>query len=477
MPSGPERPARGRSIALRLTLFYALFFGVATATGGFLLYHLVRTHILAEIDQDLLRQRAEIVGLLAGQEAGALRSEFAASAAGSGHDDIFVRLVDAAGRAELASDMDAWRVDLPRPPAAGMSEGETRFDTIALPDARRLARILTTPAGPGRYLQVGLSLGDSMLFLGHFEHYGLLILGCMLSLGTLAGWALARQAMAGVESVTRAAGRIAGGHFSDRVAVPGHGSEIDRLAETFNRMAAHVQTVMAEMRQVNDHIAHDLRSPLTRIRGLAESAAVQAPPGSEAAELAGSIVEECDRLGRIINTMLEIAEAEAGVQRLALEPVDTGELVRRAVELFEGVAEERRVALACRLAAVPPLRGDRRRLQHALANLVDNALKYTPAGGHVTVTLAAHGERVEIAVRDDGPGIAPEDRPHLFERFYRGDRSRHLPGNGLGLSLARAVARAHGGDIRLESGVGAGSEFVLSLPSAGPARGASLTKP
>lgn len=465
MSSVPERGSRRHSIALRLTLFYALFFGVVTCGGGMLLYHLVRAHLLDEIDQDLLRQREEVVNILSSGDPGALRAEFAASSAGSGRDDYFVRLVDARGRVELASDMRAWRVALPGPPMDGMASAGRAFVTVELPDARRQARILTTSIGPGRYLQVGLSLGDSMAFLRHFEHYGLLILFFMLSLGTLAGWALARKAMAGVEAVTRAADRIADGHFSDRVAVIGQGSEIDRLVGTFNRMADHVQNVMAEMRQVNDHIAHDLRGPLTRIRGMAESAAVQAAPGGEAAELAGSVVEECDRLNQLINTMLEIAEAEAGVQRLSLTEMSAAELIERAMELFGGVAEEKEVALGHDATRPVSLRGDRRRLQRALANLIDNALKYTPAGGTVKVFLAQVGDKVEIAVRDSGPGIPPEEQPFLFDRFYRGDRSRHLPGNGLGLSLARAVAHAHGGDIRVESSPGAGSVFTLVLPA------------
>jgi signal transduction histidine kinase len=337
---------------------------------------------------------------------------------------------------------------------------------VEIPDARRQARVLTSAIAPGRYLQVGLSLADSMAFLHHFQHYGVIILGSMLSLGALAGWALARKAMAGVEAVTRAADRIADGHFSDRVQVAEQGSEIDHLVRTFNRMAEHVQTVMAEMRQVNDHIAHDLRSPLTRMRGLAEGAAIQAAPGSDNAELAGSIVEECDRLNQIINTMLEIAETEAGLQRPKLVEVDPAALVALAVELFEGVAKDRNISLTYAAALVEPLRADRRRLQRALANLIDNALKYTPAGGRVEVLLSGNAERVEIAVRDSGPGIPPQELPHLFERFYRGDRSRHLPGNGLGLSLARAVAHAHGGEIRVESSPGTGCTFTLSLPAA-----------
>ncbi len=462
MSSAPEGAARRRSIAVRLTLFYALFFGVVTSGGGLLLYHLVRTHIIDEIDQDLMRQREEVVQMLAANDPHTLQAEFSASTNNADRRDYFVRLLDARGRQLMASDMEAWQAPLPLP-SPDMSHGEPRFATVTLTDARKRARILTVAVDPGRYLQIGLSLADSMAFLRHFRHYGLLILFFMLSLGTLAGWALARKAMAGVESVTRAAERIADGHFSDRVAAAEHGREIDHLVRTFNRMAAHVQTVMAEMRQVNDHIAHDLRSPLTRIRGLAESAAIQAPPGSEGADLAGSIVEECDRLGQLINTMLEIAEAEAGVQRLSLADLDAEELVAGVVALFEGVAEDRHITLS-RDTRPARLRGDRRRLQRALANLLDNAIKYTPEGGNVAVRLVASPDGVEIAVQDTGPGIPAEEQPRVFERFYRGDRSRHHPGNGLGLSLARATAHAHGGDIRLASEPGRGSTFSLWLP-------------
>jgi signal transduction histidine kinase len=232
---------------------------------------------------------------------------------------------------------------------------------------------------------------------------------------------------------------------------------------TFNRMAERVQTVMQEMRQVNDNIAHDLRSPLTRIRGLAESAVMDRTLCGEGAELAGSIVEECDRLMQLINTLLDIAETEAGVRGLHLEDVDLPELAAQAVELFAGVAEDKGVALDSVASGRPVARGDRRKLQRALANLVDNAIKYTPTGGRVMVRVRALGTMAEVAVSDTGPGIPADDLPHLFERFYRGDRARNLPGNGLGLALALAVARAHGGDIDLRSSPD-GSTFTVRLP-------------
>lgn len=168
---------------------------------------------------------------------------------------------------------------------------------------------------------------------------------------------------------------------------------------------------------------------------------------------------------QLINTLLDIAETEAGVRGLRLEDVDLGELAAQAVELFAGVAEDKGVRLTSTPSGRLVAKGDRRRLQRALANLVDNAIKYTPAGGLVTVRIGIKGAMAELAVADTGPGIPAEDLPRLFDRFYRGDRARNLPGSGLGLALALAVARAHGGDIEARTGAG-GSTFTLRLPVA-----------
>jgi signal transduction histidine kinase len=451
-----------RSVALKLALFYALFFGLASGGSGALLYHLVRGHVIGEIDQDMGRQAAELTRTLADEGLDALGRDITATVEAGGKDDYFIRLLDAAGGVVLTSDTSGWP-QLPAYRPEVSPSARSALGMLELPDARGRARVLTVPLGEDRYLQLGASLADSDAFLSHVEHYGLIVLATLLTLGSLVGWGLAREAMAGVESVTRAAERIADGHFSDRVDAAGHGREIDDLVITFNRMAERVQSVMQEMRQVNDNIAHDLRSPLTRIRGLAEAAVMDRTLCGEGAEMAGSIVEECDRLMQLINTLLDIAETEAGVRVLRLEDVDLAQLAAQAVELFAGVAEDKGVALASAASGSPVARGDRRRLQRALSNLVDNAIKYTPPGGRVGVSVSSAGTQAAVAVSDTGPGIAAADLPRLFERFYRGDRARNLPGNGLGLALALAVAHAHGGDIDVRTGAD-GSTFTLRLP-------------
>ncbi|HEX8979112.1 MAG TPA: ATP-binding protein [Parasulfuritortus sp.] len=467
MSSTARRPLLSRSIALRLTLFYVLFFALATLAGGMLLYHLVERHVLSELDGDIARQKDEFVRVIRYGDLAEVGDAFAAYEKASGKDDCFARLIDRQGRVLLATNMTDWP-DMPLPGAqwSRLPGRQSDFATVPLPDYRQKARLLSVAVPNVGYLQLGVSLEESEILFDHFSRFGMVILAVMLMLGTPIGWLLARKAMSGVEVVARTASSVADGHFSDRVEVSGYGQEIDDLVVSFNRMVERVQAVMGEMRQVNDNIAHDLRSPLTRIRGLAEQAAVNGGQTADAAEVAGNIVEECDRLMQMINTMLDISEAETGVGRLHREPVDLPVLLDQAVELFAGVAEDKGVTLSAEHGAeAGVMAGDRRKLQRAIANLVDNAIKYTPAGGRVRLGLHREPGHIRVEVSDTGIGIEARDLPRIFERFYRCDESRHQAGNGLGLSLAQAIARSHGGGISVDSSPGRGSVFTLILPA------------
>lgn len=459
-PSGPTY-----SVAARLTLFFVLFFGVVTLAGGVALYQLVNQHVSRELDEDIARDMGEFVRVAGHGRLSSLKEAFASYEKASGKDDCFARLIDPNGNVVVSTHMDSWPY-MPLPGEAGPVTNTPKFATVDLDDNRLKARLLSASVPSLGYLQMGVSLEKSESLLAHFRRYGIAVLALILVLGAPAGWWLARRAMAGVEVVTRTARSVADGNFSDRVDVTGYGQEIDGLVRSFNLMVERVQAVMAEMRQVNDNIAHDLRSPLTRIRGLAEHAALNFDGQPEGAELAGTIVEECDRLMQMINTMLDISEAETGVGRLQLEVVDLNDLVAQAVELFAGVAEDHGVQLAFERIPEPlNIRGDRRKLQRALTNLVDNAIKYTPRGGSVRIGARRDGERTEVVVSDTGVGIPAKDLPKIFDRFYRADESRHQTGNGLGLSLAQAVAKAHGGGISVSSQPGVGSVFTLILPN------------
>ncbi len=468
MSSVIERLKPGRSLAFKLTIFYALFFGLLATVGGILLLQLVRVHVLSELDDDIARQKDVFVRMvMQGAESIVLADELRGFEASCGKTDCFARLVDSQGVVQSSTDLSLWPdIPLPGPLLLNHPSTLSLFSTINLPDDRRKARLLSVSIPSHGYFQLGVSLAASETLFANLRNYGLLILATMLTLGLAIGWWLARKAMKGVEAVTRASRNVATGRFSERVTVSGHGREIDALVCAFNLMAERVQAVMGEMRQVNDNIGHDLRSPLTRIRGLAESAAIDSDAGIDGPALAGDIVEECDRLMQMINTMLDISEAETGLRQKAFETIDVNELAGQAVDLFASVAEDKGIALAFDdSAGAAYIEGDRRKLQRLLANLIDNAIKYTPPGGWVRVGLHHEPGRICIEVIDTGIGIEPENLAHIFERFYRCDQSRHQTGNGLGLSLAQAIARAHGGGIAVNSKPGGGSVFSLILPT------------
>jgi len=230
-------------------------------------------------------------------------------------------------------------------------------------------------------------------------------------------------------------------------------------------MLDRIAGLVASIREMSDNIAHDLKSPVTRIRGLAEITLVQGGDRQAFESMAASTIEESDRLLDMINTMLVISRADAGEGGFRFEQVDVSTLVAGACDLFAPVAEDKGIHLECSVPERVQVMADIGMLQRCLANLVDNALKYTPARGRVWIEVDDDlSDRVEIHVHDTGEGIKAADCERIFERFYRVDPSRSEAGAGLGLCLARAIARGHGGDVTVTSVLNGGSCFSMTLP-------------
>jgi len=328
---------------------------------------------------------------------------------------------------------------------------------------------------PGGFrLLIGHDLGDRAR-IGKVMVRSLAIsLVFFAALGAVGALFVARRVLKRIDDMNTSAQGIMAGDLSRRLPVSGSGDELDRLAEGLNEMLGRISVLMAGLQEVSDNIAHDLRTPLTRLRNHAEAALAFGGDAASYRQALEKTIEESDQLIRVFNALLLIARAEAGGDLGPLEPLDISEAARSVAELYEPIAEEKGVALTVRAEDGLKVRGNRELIGQAIANLVDNALKYGAqesvgdAAAKPGVAIAARraGESVVLTVADRGPGIAPQDRGRVLDRFVRLEGSRSRPGSGLGLSLAAAVARMHGGTVELEDNH-PGLRVRLTLPAAG----------
>jgi signal transduction histidine kinase len=341
---------------------------------------------------------------------------------------------------------------------------------------RAMARIFALPGGFHLLVGHDLEEGDSLRhILGHALLTSLLWL---VGIGTLGGLWVARRVLNRVEAINANARTIVAGDLTGRLPVAGTGDELDRLVQNLNAMLDRIGELMAGLKQVSDNIAHDLKTPLTRLRGRAEQALQFGKTSEDYRGALEKVIEESDRLIQIFDALLNIARAEAGSGREGMIDFDAGLVTRDVGELYEPAAEERGFALNVDAEPNLIIHGSRELIGQAIANLVDNALKYgggdglketkeaKEAGAERSVLLSAHrnGASVEISVGDRGEGIAEADRARVLGRFVRLENSRTRPGSGLGLSLAAAVARLHNGALRIEDNA-PGLRVVISLPA------------
>ena len=356
---------------------------------------------------------------------------------------------------------------------AGGAGGVFRYTAGAKdPETARLGVAIPVDLGSGLRLIVGRDIEDQRRFADEMGTLYFLGLGFLSLTGLLAGFLISRFALRRIEAINVATRSIMDGDLTRRIPVSGTGDEFDVLATNFNAMLDRIEALMNGLREVSDNIAHDLKTPLTRLRNSAE-AALMDPRGPQAyRDGLEHTIENADGLIKTFNALLLVARLEAGVLEENAERFDVGRLVRDVAELYEPVADERGLRIALDVADGIDIAANRQLVSQAVANLIDNAIKYSikaadagarAAPSSIAIGLRARGDAIEIAVADQGPGIAAADRERVLKRFVRLDESRTQPGTGLGLSLVQAVARLHGGRVRLEDN-SPGLRVVLTLP-------------
>lgn len=454
------------TLAFRLTLWYAGIFSLSSFVAFLLFYFLISSVVRGRIDQDLLNEMSEYSSLLSLRGIDTLKTALVIEAESEGVDKVFFRVLAPNGEEIATSNMSSWTdAGIGKTALKRLTNGASHvFETVAVAERPHKVRILYGIIGPGKIIQIGQSLRDDERVMESFREIFGTTMAIVLVFAGLTGWFMARRALLGVEEVTRTAIDISSGAFERRVPVKARGDEIERLATTFNNMLNRIHALVAGMREMTDNIAHDLKSPITRIRGIAELTLTSGKSIDEYEAMAANIIGECDRLLEMINTMLDISETDAGAGKLTKKKIDIAGVIRDAYELFQPIAEDKGVNIVSKTPDNFYVYGDKQKLQRMVANLLDNALKYTPAEGTVTISVNGDEDQVLISFNDTGIGISRHDLPHIFDRFYRCDQSRSQSGIGLGLSLALAIARVHGGNITVTSHPGKGSIFTATLP-------------
>jgi heavy metal sensor kinase len=317
------------------------------------------------------------------------------------------------------------------------------------------------------YVAIGRSLAENQKVIHNFTNSYLRWVPIMIFGVSLLGWLIAGRALTPVTQVALAAQRISGSNLTLRIPTRGAGDELDYLIETFNRMIERLESSFTQVRQFSTDVSHELRTPITAIRGQLEVALFTAKDTEQYREAILNSLQDIERLSQIVRALLLLSQAESGQVALHKTRLDLSACAREIIDQFQIPAEEGRIRLIADLAPECPAEVDRVQIERLISNLISNALKFTPPGGEVRVSLQPFPDRVDVVVEDSGRGIAPEHLPHIFDRFYQvpGSDVNVERGLGLGLSFVNWIAKAHGGSVVVDSELNKGSRFTVSLPA------------
>jgi len=464
---------RPRTFASKLSVLSGATFAILLLIALTTLYFVTYAILDKRMDEDLIEDVEEFALLHQNEGLTKVKQEMDREVMLGETDSVFLRLLDIEGRTIYSTDLSSWHEvnsNHQIPQQIIHSADKILVSEIYLNEKEANVKTAFGFIAPN----IILHMGETTEEIDEIMHLLIIVFSLtfmiILPIISLSSWFLAKYVARGVEQVSLAATEIGQGNLRYRAEVSEQSEEIKTLADSFNTMAERISTLIAEMREMTNNIAHDLRSPIGRIRAIAETSMLtKLTKNSEQNfdTVTADILEECDRLIEMINTTLDVAEAETGIANRIKDKVDLSQLAGEVGEIFEPVAEQQQIKMSFQLEKNCWVQGNLHFLQRTLANLLDNALKFTPPQGEIKVALYRSQKNIHFSISDTGIGIPESEQHRIFERFYRCDQSRSKNGSGLGLSFVKAVVKAHQGKVILESKPGKGSTFTIMTPVLG----------
>ncbi len=454
----------------RLACWYSAIFISSSILLFILVYFPLRSAII-ENDRDMIQAKLKEYALQY-QESGFkwMLNEIRMEQGHNAEHGFLVRLTDSDGMVLSQAVPVSWRdFDRTAIPAPGAADGEIHWHSLRYNNNRDELEIASIRLADHHLLQVGKGAEEMERLLAHFRDIFTGIMLPVILIGFAGGFFLSYRALRPIRDLIRTVRSIDTGRMDARVPSRQTGDELDELIHLFNDMLAKIETLLTGMRAALDNVAHDLRTPLTRMRAAIETTLQDPERNAESLrEALMDCAEDSERLVTMVNTLMDISEAETGVMQLHPVRFDVAAFLHEVADLYQYVAEEKEVVITVVAPAGLEAAGDINRIRQVVANLLDNAVKYTPTGGTVCMRADALDHEIIIRVEDTGVGIAAQDLPRIFDRLFRGDQSRSQRGLGLGLSLVKAVMQAHKGRVGVENLPDRGTRFTIAWPLSTP---------